>query len=161
MQERGGRGSRAGVLLLIVPCGRVVDRYSGARIWAEASARPKDRPARRFQWIPAWPVPCFSRNAGSSAPDAGPAVAAAPAFPSRGATGPTAVPERVVDVQFPQPPRDVHGWIRPCYWLIGSPLRSAWPSRVAAARLCGAASSAPADGDCRGPVARSAVAAPG
>ena len=34
--------SSHGALLLLVPCGRVVDRYSGARIWAEASARAQE-----------------------------------------------------------------------------------------------------------------------
>jgi Thioredoxin like C-terminal domain len=43
--QHGMRVSRAPYLVraLVVPCGRVADRYSGARIWAEASARAQDR----------------------------------------------------------------------------------------------------------------------
>ena len=66
--QRAVRSAR----LHVVPCGRVADRYLGARIWAEASARAKDR-------LLAGPVDAgmasallLAKRRVLSAPDAGP-----------------------------------------------------------------------------------------
>ena len=48
-----------------------------------------------------------------SASDDGPGFGCVAGVSIARATRPRAVPARVADVQFPQPPRDEHGWIRP------------------------------------------------
>jgi hypothetical protein len=95
-----------------VPCGRVVDRYSGARIWVEASARAQDR-------LLAGSIGCRHGRCPASGEMQGPArsrcrsrFGCAAGISIARATRPKAVPARVAHVQFPQPRSDEHGWIR-------------------------------------------------
>jgi hypothetical protein len=73
-----------------------------------ASTQPA---ARRFQWMPAWPVPCFWRNARSWPLQMSRFGRAAGISIAR-ATRRRAVPARIADVQFPQPLATSHRWIR-------------------------------------------------
>jgi hypothetical protein len=110
MQVRGGwRSGR----LELVPCGRVADRYSGA-----ASGRKRVRERKTG----CSPVPVDAGMAGALllAKMQGPGrsrcrsrFGCAAGVSIARATRPSAVPARVADVQFPQPPSDEHGWIRP------------------------------------------------